>query len=251
MQHWEIKRLNFKGAVRVSLRTARGLCVDIKVHNDGCSLIVNTEGEHATPSEIRHLVGPALKCTSPACSDPTVADLIRALFFLQAGRKFGARQIFEELAHAGLNFLLTDADAARINSQSKARALSEAVNWDIAHAAGPARFFMSKWNAGRPASEVVFNVAAAEAEHYDTIRVEVDADSRRGTKYSVLQVKENKSKFSRKLMQNEVTHARLQNALASRFSADALSELENNQAKTATIETLQRVLGSINLYNSC
>eukprot|EP00750_Incisomonas_marina_P014115 INCI17603.6.p1 GENE.INCI17603.6~~INCI17603.6.p1 ORF type:complete len:734 (+),score=175.87 INCI17603.6:134-2335(+) len=78
LQHWEIKRLNFKGAVRVSLRTARGLCVDIKVHNDGCSLIVNTEGEHATPSEIRHL----------------------------AGRKFGARQIFEELAHAGLNFLL-------------------------------------------------------------------------------------------------------------------------------------------------
>lgn len=64
------------------------------------------------------------------------------------------------------------------------------------------------------------------------------------------QVKENKSKFSRKLMQDEVTHARLAAALASRFSADALSELANHQDKTATIETLQRVLDTINLFNS-
>jgi len=109
---------------------------------------------------------------------------------------------------------------------------------------------MSKWNRVRPATECVVNVAAAEAEHYDTIRLEVDPDAQRGTKYSVLQVKENKTKFSRKLMQDEVTHSRLEAALASRFSADARSELQNHQDKTATIETLKRVLDTINIFNS-
>ncbi len=66
----------------------------------------------------------------------------------------------------------------------------------------------------------------------------------------MLQVKENKAKFSRKLMQGEVTHARLNAALATRFSADAQSELESHQEKTATIETLRRVLDTINLFDS-
>lgn len=79
--------------------------------------------------------------------------------------------------------------------------------------------------------------------------MEVDKKAVRGVKYSVLQVRENKSKFSRKLMQDEVTHSRLETALKSRFSADTLAEIDGHRSNTATIETLRRILDAINLFN--
>ena len=163
----------------------------------------------------------------------------------------GPRQLFEQLAYSGLNFLLTNADAAAVSGQGGSRENFpfDKLHWDMAQASGPARFFMSKWNSARPGTECVFNVAAAEAEHYDTVRVEVDKGAVRGLKYSVLQVRENKSKFSRKLMQEEVTHSRLEAALQSRFSADTRAEIEGHRGETATIETLRRVLNCINLFN--
>jgi hypothetical protein len=218
---WEIKQFNFKGALRVSLRTQRNFSIDIKVHNDGCSLIMVEKGEHATPTELGYLIG----------------------------KIFGARELLEQLAYSGVNLLLTDADASRIFGKSKSRVLFDVLHADIAHAAGPTRFFRSKWNTARPITECVFNIAAAQAEHYDTVRLEVDTGCKRGAKYSVLQVREKRSKFSRKLMQNEVTHARLTKALASRLTPDTLEDLETHQSETATIAHLQRLLECLNLFN--
>jgi hypothetical protein len=62
-------------------------------------------------------------------------------------------------------------------------------------------------------------------------------------------VRENKTKFSRKLMQDEVTHARLSDALATRLSADTRSELQAHYGETATIEHLRRLLDCVNLFN--
>jgi len=56
LQFWEVKQLNFKGALRLTLRTARGHSISIKIHDDGCSLILVADGEHPTPQEVRHLV---------------------------------------------------------------------------------------------------------------------------------------------------------------------------------------------------
>ena len=158
-------------------------------------------------------------------------------------RPMGARYLLANMARCNLDLNFRDGDAKAAELECRDRGIEKELHLDLSQVSSGFEVSSSHWNRARSATECLFKIREASegattngpsvgedtGNDWWSVGCNKDTGTRRGVKYSLLDLKEDALEFHAKNMQGEITHATLRNCLSDeKCSATALAVVANS-----------------------